>query len=104
MVPKWAERKRREILAQQFPTPSGLWRARDAYGASSLATKVIQMKVAAYQCPLLGPLLGPLSGSVVGLAAGGAVDLICERVRWSEANGVEILCCPEAVLGGLADY
>src|SRR3954467_1492881 len=27
-----------------------------------------------------------------------------ERVRWSEANGVEILCCPEAVLGGLADY
>ena len=33
-----------------------------------------------------------------------AVDLISDRVRWSEANGVEILCCPEAVLGGLADY
>jgi predicted amidohydrolase len=50
------------------------------------------MKIAAYQCPLLGP------------ASMGAVDLICERVRWCEAHGVEILCCPEAVLGGLADY
>jgi predicted amidohydrolase len=50
------------------------------------------MKVAAYQCPLLGS------------ASMRAVELICDRVRWSEANGVEILCCPEAVLGGLADY
>jgi predicted amidohydrolase len=50
------------------------------------------MKVAAYQCPLLGS------------ASMRAVDLIGNRVRWSEANGVEILCCPEAVLGGLADY
>src|SRR5262245_1569189 len=32
------------------------------------------------------------------------MDLLRERVRWCEANGVEILCCPEAVLGGLADY
>lgn len=33
-----------------------------------------------------------------------AIDLIRERVRWCEAEGVGILCCPEAVLGGLADY
>lgn len=33
-----------------------------------------------------------------------ALGLIRERVRWCEAEGVEILCCPEAVLGGLADY
>jgi len=50
------------------------------------------MKVAAYQCPL--------SASV----SWSAVDLIRDRVRWCEENGVEILCCPEAVLGGLADY
>ena len=33
-----------------------------------------------------------------------AVELIRKRVAWCEAEGVEILCCPEAVLGGLADY
>jgi hypothetical protein len=33
-----------------------------------------------------------------------AFDLIQSRVRWCEAEGVTILCCPEAVLGGLADY
>jgi len=33
-----------------------------------------------------------------------AVKLIRKRVSWCEAEGVEILCCPEAVLGGLADY
>lgn len=33
-----------------------------------------------------------------------AVDLVRRRVEWCEAEGVEILCCPEAVLGGLADY
>ena len=33
-----------------------------------------------------------------------AIDLIRKRVQWCEAEGVEILCCPEAVLGGLADY
>ena len=32
-----------------------------------------------------------------------AVELIRQRVVWCEAEGVEILCCPEAVLGGLAD-
>jgi len=33
-----------------------------------------------------------------------AVELIRRRVEWCEAAGVEILCCPEAILGGLADY
>jgi len=33
-----------------------------------------------------------------------AVELIRKRVEWCEAQGVEILCCPEAILGGLADY
>lgn len=50
------------------------------------------VKVAAYQAPLL------LAGSME------AIGHIRERVRWCEAQGVEILCCPEAVLGGLADY
>ncbi len=33
-----------------------------------------------------------------------AIGLIAEQVKVCEAAGVEILCCPEAVLGGLADY
>lgn len=49
------------------------------------------MKVAAYQAPLLR------SGSFE------ALDLIRARVEWCEAHGVAILCCPEAILGGLAD-
>jgi predicted amidohydrolase len=49
------------------------------------------MKVAAYQAPL------PLAG------ARDAVEAIAARVRRCEAAGVRILCCPEAVLGGLAD-
>ena len=50
------------------------------------------MKVAAYQAPLLA------CGSMEVLA------LIREQVTWCESAGVEILCCPEGVLGGLADY
>lgn len=50
------------------------------------------MKVAAYQAPLLP------SGSME------AVELIRRQVERCEAEGVEILCCPEGVLGGLADY
>jgi predicted amidohydrolase len=50
------------------------------------------MRVAAYQAPLLRP------GFVEALA------LIRARVDWCEAEGIEILCCPEAILGGLADY
>ena len=33
-----------------------------------------------------------------------AVTLIREHINRCESIGVEILCCPEAVLGGLADY
>jgi 5-aminopentanamidase len=50
------------------------------------------MKVAAYQAPLLTP------GSIY------ALDLIKERVAWCESEEISILCCPEAILGGLADY
>jgi predicted amidohydrolase len=50
------------------------------------------MRVAAYQAPLLP------SGSME------ALSLIRARVAWCEAQGVAILCCPEAILGGLADY
>jgi len=50
------------------------------------------MKVAAYQAPLLR------AGSLE------AIELIRERVKYCESEGVEILCCPEAILGGLADY
>ncbi len=51
------------------------------------------MRVAAYQAPLLPP-----SSTEI------ALRLIRERVDWCESEGVEILCCPEGVLGGLADY
>ena len=50
------------------------------------------MQVAAYQAPL-HPTASP-----------DVVDLLREQVIWCESNGVEILCCPEGVLGGLADY
>ena len=50
------------------------------------------MKVAAYQPPLLA----------AGLME--ALELIRNRVKWCEAEGMAILCCPEAILGGLADY
>jgi predicted amidohydrolase len=48
--------------------------------------------VAAYQAPFLR------SGSME------ALSLIRKRIDWCESEGVEILCCPEAILGGLADY
>jgi predicted amidohydrolase len=50
------------------------------------------VKVAAYQAPLLD------AGRT------DALDLIRERVAACEAEGVSILCCPEGILGGLADY
>jgi predicted amidohydrolase len=49
------------------------------------------MKVAAYQAPVLPP------GSMAALGQ------IRKRIDWCESEGVEMLCCPEAVLGGLAD-
>jgi predicted amidohydrolase len=51
------------------------------------------VKVAAYQAPLLA------CGSTEE-----ALGLIREQVDWCDSAGVEILCCPEGVLGGLADY
>jgi 5-aminopentanamidase len=50
------------------------------------------VKVAAYQAPLLA------SGSLDSLG------LIREQVDRCALEDVEILCCPEGVLGGLADY
>ena len=50
------------------------------------------MKIAAYQAPLAA------TGSTKMLG------LIREQVRRCELLGVEMLCCPEGVLGGLADY
>ena len=50
------------------------------------------MKVAAYQAPLLD------TGSL------DALGLMRKQVERCETEGVSILCCPEAVLGGLADY
>jgi predicted amidohydrolase len=49
------------------------------------------MKLAAWQAPLLP------------CGAMGAIDLARERIAWCEAQGVDILLCPEALLGGLAD-
>ncbi len=51
------------------------------------------MKVAAYQAPLLP------SRSIEA-----ALGLIREQVDRCESEGVRILCCPEGVLGGLADH
>jgi predicted amidohydrolase len=51
------------------------------------------MKVAAYQAPLHAT-------ASIEIALG----LIRRQVEWCESAGVEILCCPEGVLGGLADY
>lgn len=49
------------------------------------------VRVAAWQAPFLP------AGSM------DALGLIRARVEWCEAEGVSILCCPEAILGGLAD-
>lgn len=50
------------------------------------------MKVAAYQAPLHATRSMEISG------------LIRAQIDRCEAQGVEILCCPEGVFGGLADY
>lgn len=50
------------------------------------------MKVAAYQAPLFP------AGSMQGIIS------IRHQIDRCESKGVEILCCPEAILGGLADY
>ena len=50
------------------------------------------VRVAAFQGPLLD----------VGIIEG--LDLVRERVRECEEMGIDVLCCPEGFLGGLADY
>lgn len=50
------------------------------------------MRVAAYQAPLLA------AGSM------DALGRIREQVQRCEDGGTTVLCCPEAILGGLADY
>src|SRR4030095_7400189 len=50
------------------------------------------LRVAAYQAPFLP------SGSMRSL------ERIRRQINRCEHDGVEILCCPEAILGGLADY
>jgi predicted amidohydrolase len=50
------------------------------------------MRVAACQAPL------------DAISSSGIVSLIREQVDRCESAGVDILCCPEGVLGGLADY
>ena len=50
------------------------------------------MRVAAYQAPFLP--WGTMA----------ALGLIRQRIDWCESESVEILCCPEGILGGLADY
>jgi predicted amidohydrolase len=50
------------------------------------------MKVAAYQAPL------------AACADAQVLSLVRQQVDRCEAHGVTLLCCPEALLGGLADY
>jgi predicted amidohydrolase len=50
------------------------------------------VRVAAYQAPL------------AATRSRDVLRLIAAQVARCEAAGVEILCCPEAVVGGLADY
>jgi len=50
------------------------------------------VKVAAYQAPLA-------NGDI-----GHTIDLVRNQIAQCDSLSVEILCCPEAVLGGLADY
>ena len=50
------------------------------------------MRVAAYQAAL------PIAGSM------NALEAIRAQVQRCEKEHIDILCCPEAVLGSLADY
>jgi predicted amidohydrolase len=50
------------------------------------------VRVAAYQAPLPGASFTD------------TLELIRTRVDWCEAENVTILCCPEGILGGRADY
>ena len=45
-----------------------------------------------------------LSGSVSSLRLPGSPRPHSRPLHWCESQGVEILCCPEGILGGPADY
>jgi predicted amidohydrolase len=64
----------------------------DETSVDVVSVGLLRMKVAAYQAPLSATGSTEVTG------------LIRRQVDWCESNGVEILCCPEGVLGGLADY
>lgn len=51
------------------------------------------IRVAAYQAPLAGTH-----------SIDAAIESIGEQVRTAEQAAIDLLCCPEAMLGGLADY
>jgi predicted amidohydrolase len=50
------------------------------------------MKIAAYQSPAS-------TQNRIDI-----IELVRERVLECEANGISVLCCAEAIIGGLADY
>jgi predicted amidohydrolase len=50
------------------------------------------VRVAAYQAPLAAAW------------SRGIIGHIEQRVRWCQSEGIAILCCPEGIIGGLADY
>lgn len=66
--------------------------ATDLHEWFPLAKPAATLKVAAFQSPV------PTDGCF------DAVALIAAQVSACETSGVSILCCPEGVLGGLADY
>jgi 5-aminopentanamidase len=51
------------------------------------------MKIAVYQSPVSATI-----------ARTSAIELVAEQMEWCDSNHVDLLCCPEAMLGGLADY
>jgi hypothetical protein len=59
---------------------------------SKLSLRGMKMKVAAYQIPLSFCQSPNLT------------SLIAAKVNWCESHGIDVLCCPEGILGGLADY
>ena len=56
------------------------------------AVRSVPVKVACFQAPLLA------AGSFA------AITLSREQIDACEREGIAFLCCPEAILGGLADY
>jgi 5-aminopentanamidase len=51
------------------------------------------MKIAVYQSPVSATI-----------DRDRAIERIGEQMEWCDSNDVYLLCCPEAMLGGLADY